>query len=323
MVFRAILGGLLGLLVCTSRPQAEDYPNRRLKFMVPHPAGAQVDALARVLGQRMSEMWGQPVVIENRPGANGNLGAQVVARSDPDGYTLMLSTNGPLTTSVALFRSLGFDPERDFDPIAIICKSSTLIASSLGLDVRTVADVVAMAKKEPGKLSMGTGGHGTGGHFTLAGLNKMAGVEILHVPYRGSVQANADLAGGSIQLVSSDSVAMLPLIQAGKIRALATAGAQRLAQLPDVPTVAETALPGFDVSQWVAVTAPRGTPADIVEKLNTTINAVLVDRQYKQKVVDQGCNPTGPMSPDAVGAFIRQELPLWTQRVRDAKLEVQ
>jgi tripartite-type tricarboxylate transporter receptor subunit TctC len=170
---------------------------------------------------------------------------------------------------------------------------------------------------------MGTGGHGTGGHFTLAELNKMAGIDILHVPYRGSTQANADLAGGSIQLVSSDSTAMMPLIRAGKIRPLASAGAQRLALLPDVPTVAESAIPGFDVSLWVAVSAPKGTPTDIVNKINTTINSILAQPQYQERAVQQGCNPPTPMSAGEVGDFIKSEVPRWVQRVRDAKLEVQ
>jgi tripartite-type tricarboxylate transporter receptor subunit TctC len=308
---------LLAVCIGASGAQAQDYPVRRIRFIVPHPAGALVDALARMLGQRMSEMWGQPITIENRLGANGNLGAREVARSEADGYTLLFSTNGPLTVNVGLFPSMGFDPARELDPIALICENSTLIASSLDFPVKTVADVIALAKKEPGKLTMGTGGHGTGGHFTLADIN------IAHVPYRGSVQANTDLAGGSIPLVSSDAVAMVPLFRAGKIRVLAAAGAQRLAQLPDVPTVAETGLPGFDIALWAAVSAPAGTPPAIINKLNTTINSILDSPEYKQRALDQSCNPTNSLLPDAVRAFIRKELPLWVQRVHDAKLEIQ
>jgi tripartite-type tricarboxylate transporter receptor subunit TctC len=313
------------VLICAGAfgAQAQDYPNRRIRFIVPHPAGALVDALARLIGQRMSETWGQPVIIENRLGANGNLGAQAVARAEPDGYTVLFSTNGPLTINVALFPTMGFDPQRELDPVAILCTSSTLIASSLNFEAKSVADVIAMAKKEPGKLSMGTGGHGTGGHFTLAELNKLAGVDIVHVPYRGSTQANADLAAGTIPLVSSDPTAMMPLIQAGRIRALAAAGAERLGQLPHLPTVSETAIPRFDVTQWAAVSVPAGTPVDVVNKLNATINAILENAESRQRVTAQGCNPTSAMTPDAVRAFIRKEVPLWVQRVHDAKLEIQ
>ena len=316
---------LIVLEVCVSvlAAQAVDYPDRRIRFVVPHPPGALVDAIARLIGQRMSEMWGQPVIIENRLGANGNLGAQAVGRAEPDGYTVLFSTSGPLTINVALFPMMGFDPRRELEPVAIICTASTLIAASLDFEGRSVADVISIAKREPGKLSMGTGGHGTGGHFTLAELNKVAGIEIVHVPYRGSTQANTDLAAGTIKLVSSDATAMMPLIQAGKIRAVAAAGVQRLEQLPEVPTVSEVALPGFDVSQWVAASVSTGTPAGIVDKLNATIYTILQNPEYRKRVSGQGCNPTSPTSPAEVRAFVKKEVPLWVQRVQDAKLEIQ
>lgn len=318
--------GLLALCLLASDLRAaatQDYPNRRILMIVPHPAGAQVDVLARLIANRMASIWGHPVVVEDKVGADGSLGAESVARSQPDGYTLMVSTNGPLTTNVGMFKSLDYDPLHDFDSVALICKSSTIIASSLALDVKSVADVIAQAKASPGRLSMGTGGNGTGGNFTLAELNKLAGIDIVHVPYHGSVAANVDLASGAIPLVSSDVTAMLPLIASHKIRPLATAGTQRLAQLPNLPTVAETAIPGFDISLWVAVSAPRGTPREVIDKLNATITAILNEPQIKERVIGQGCNTVEPMSPQAVSNFVRAEVPRWVQRVRDAHLEVQ
>lgn len=317
--------GLAALLVAcfALAARADDYPSRRILMVVPHPAGAQVDVLARLIANRMSQIWGQPVVVEDKVGANGSLGAEAVARSQPDGYTLMVSTNGPLTTNVGMFKSLDYDPLHDFDSVALICKSATVIAANSSFQAKTLKDVIALAKQEPGKLSMGTGGNGTGGHFTLAELNKMASIDIVHIPYHGSVAADTDLAGGAIPLASSDPTAMLPLIASGRIRPLASAGAQRLKQLPDVPTVAESAIPGFDISLWVAISAPHGTPPDIVNKLNTSITAILDEPQSRERLIGQGCDPVGPMPPPAVADFIRAEVPRWVQRVRDAHLEVQ
>jgi tripartite-type tricarboxylate transporter receptor subunit TctC len=270
----------------------------------------------------MSEIWSEPVVVENKVGANGDLGAEAVARAAPDGYTLLLTTTGPLAINTALFPSLDFNPQKDFDPVSIVCTGATLIGANIDFPAKRLSDVIALAKSEPGKLSMGTGGVGTGGYFILAELDKLAGIDITQVPYRGSVEAIVDLASGSIPLAATDATAMLPLIRAGKIRPLATAGAQRLAQLPDVPTVAETALPGFDVAPWIALAAPHGTPAAIIDKLNFTINTIMADSKYRQRVIEQGCDPMPSMSPSEAAAFIQKEIPRWAQRVRDAHLNI-
>jgi tripartite-type tricarboxylate transporter receptor subunit TctC len=303
--------------------QAENYPERRVTFIVPHPAGAQADAIARLLADRMSKKWNQPVIVENKVGANGNLGAEAVARAAPDGYTVMLTTTGPLAINTTLFRSLDYDPQKDFDPVAIVCMGATLIASNNEFPAKSLPDVIALAKSEPGKLSFGTGGVGTGGHFILAELNKMAGIEMTQIPYRGSMQAVADLAGGAVPLAATDATAMLPLITGGKIRPLAVAGAKRLPQLPDVPTVAEAALPGFDVTPWIAVATPHGTPVEAINTLNSTIYTVMADPKFNDAMVDLACNPVSPMSTREVAAFIRKEIPIWGQRVRDAHLDVQ
>jgi tripartite-type tricarboxylate transporter receptor subunit TctC len=302
---------------------AENYPERRVTLIVPHPAGAQADAVARLLADRMSKIWNQPVVVENKVGANGNLGAEVVARAAPDGFTVMLTTTGPLAINTALFHSLDFDPQKDFDPVALVCMGATLIASSIEFPATRLSDVIALARSEPGKLSMGTGGVGTGGHFILAELNKMAGIEITQIPYRGSMQAVADLAGGAVPVAATDATAMLPLITGGKIRPLAAAGAKRLPQLPDIPTVAEAALPGFDVTPWIAVATPHGTPAEAIKTLNSEIYTVMGDSKVKGAMVDLACNPVPTMSTSEVAAFIRKEIPIWAQRVRDAHLDVQ
>ena len=192
----------------------------------------------------MSEILRQPVVVENQVGASGNLGSRAVARSQPDGYTLLFSTNVPLTINVGLFRNLGYDPVQDLQGVALVCKVSSLISGNSSLPAKNIADIISMAKKAPGKLSLGHGGIGTGGHFAIAELNKLAGINIVQVPYRGTAQAVTDTAAGIIDLSSADLVGMLPFIQSGKIRALGTAGAQRLPQLPDVPTVASLPYPG-------------------------------------------------------------------------------
>jgi tripartite-type tricarboxylate transporter receptor subunit TctC len=320
---RLALAAIFASTVFLRGADAENYPERRVTFIVPHPAGAQADAVARLLADRMSKISNQPVVVENKVGANGNLGAEAVARAAPDGYTVMLTTTGPLAINTILFRSLDFDPQKDFDPVAIVCTGSTLIGSSIEFPATRLSDVIALAKKEPGKLSMGTGGVGTGGHFILAELNKMAGIDITHIPYRGSMQAVADLAGGAVPLAATDATAMLPLISGGKIRPLAAAGARRLPQLPNVPTVAEAALPGFDVTPWIAVATPHGTPAEAIDTLHHTIYSVLGDQKFKDAMIDQACDPVATMSTGEVAAFIRREIPIWAQRVRDANLDVQ
>jgi tripartite-type tricarboxylate transporter receptor subunit TctC len=314
---------IFALTVFLQGAYAGSYPERRVTLIVPHPAGAQADAVARLLADRMSKIWKQPVVVENKVGANGNLGANAVARAAPDGYTVMLTTTGPLAINIALFRALDFDPQKDFDPVALVCMGATLIGSSTEFPATRLSDVIALAKSEPGKLSMGTGGVGTGGHFILAELNKMAGTEIIQIPYRGSMQAVADLAGGTVPLAATDATAMLPLITGGKIRPLATAGTKRLPQLPDVPTVAEAALPGFDVTPWIAVAAPHGTPAEAIRTLNSTVYMALGDSKVKDAMVDLACNPVPTMSTGEVATFIRKEIPVWGQRVRDAHLDVQ
>jgi tripartite-type tricarboxylate transporter receptor subunit TctC len=319
---RSAVVAILSCFILVNGAFAETYPDRRIAFIVPHPAGAQADTLARLLAQRMSEIWSEPVVVENKVGANGDLGAEAVARAAPDGYTLLLTTTGPLAINTALFPSLDFNPQKDFDPVSIVCTGATLIGANIDFPAKRLSDVIALAKSEPGKLSMGTGGVGTGGYFILAELDKLAGIDITQVPYRGSVEAIVDLASGSIPLAATDATAMLPLIRAGKIRPLATAGAQRLAQLPDVPTVAETALPGFDVAPWIALAAPHGTPAAIIDKLNFTINTIMADSKYRQRVIEQGCDPMPSMSPSEAAAFIQKEIPRWAQRVRDAHLNI-
>jgi tripartite-type tricarboxylate transporter receptor subunit TctC len=323
LTMRFAVAAIVGSSVFLRGAFAESYPERRVTFIVPHPAGAQADAVARILADRMSKIWNQPVIVENKVGANGNLGAIAVARAAPDGYTVMLTTTGPLAINIALFRSLDFDPQKDFDPVAIVCTGATLIGSNIGFPATRLSDVIALARNEPGKLSFGTGGVGTGGHFILAELNKMAGIDITHIPYRGSMQAVVDLASGAVPLAASDATAMLPLITGGKIRPLAAAGAKRLPQLPDIPTVAEAALPGFDVTPWIAVATPHGTPVEIVNKLNSTIYMVMGDPKNNEAIVDQTCNPVPPMSTSEVAAFIRKEIPIWAQRVRDAHLDVQ
>jgi tripartite-type tricarboxylate transporter receptor subunit TctC len=321
-VWTATLVAWCGLVVGAAA-QPADYPNRRIRFIVPHVAGAAVDALARQVGQRMSELWGHPVIVENRTGAGGNIGAQAAARSDPDGYTLMFSTNGPLTTNAGLYRTLGFDPEKDFDGVVLVCKSPTLLVTSLVLPANNVPELIALAKKEPGKLSAGTGGHGTAAHFALAEMNKLAGIDIVHVPYRGAVPALADLSSNSLQIVIADPVAVLPFMQSAKVRVLAVTDAQRLAGLPDIPTIAEGGMPGFDVAAWVAITAPKGTPRENIEKLNVAINAMLKEPAFRQRLIEQGFNPVDAIPPAAVDRYVRAELPRWRQRVIDAGLEMQ
>jgi tripartite-type tricarboxylate transporter receptor subunit TctC len=317
------LSYVVTLLFCGSFARAEIYPTRTIKIIVPHPAGAQIDALARIIGKRMSDQWGRPVVVENKPGANGNLGAQLLARSEPDGYTVMFSINAPFTTSTVLFKSPGYDADRDLQPVAIICRSSNLIAAKTSLNVKSLAEVIQMAKAQPGKLSMGSAGYGTGGHFVHAELTRLANIDLLHVPYRGSPQANTELAEGVIDLATTEPVSMLALAQSGAIRLLAVTGPDRLSLTKDIPTVSEAAIPGFDVSVWIVVSVPKNTPHEIVQTLNTAVLNGMNDPGLQPLFEKLACGPTEAMSPDEAEKFIQREKPRWIQMVHDAKLEAQ
>jgi tripartite-type tricarboxylate transporter receptor subunit TctC len=310
------------LLVAGSTPSRADYPERTIEIVVPYTPGGTVDLLARALAPRLTAAWGQPVVILNRPGAGGSVGAEFAAKSAPDGYTLFISTNSPLTTNLALYPSLGYDPLRDFEPVILAGENSLVLAANPKLPVTNIKDLIALAKSEPGKLNCATSGNGSTAHLSLATFDKEAGVSIAHVPYRGGVPSLMAAVSGEVQLVFSDIVPTIPQIRDNRLNALGQTGLRRAQIAPDIPTLDQSGLPGFDITAWIGVVAPEGTPGDIVQKLNGEIGRSLKDPEFAAKISAIGIDPIGS-TPAEFSAFLRKEIPRWKQIVQDADVKVE
>jgi tripartite-type tricarboxylate transporter receptor subunit TctC len=311
------------LLMCASAtPSLAEYPDRPIQIIVPYTPGGTVDILARALGARLTAAWGQPVVVLNKPGAGGSIGADAAAKSAPDGYTLFLSTNSPLTTNLALYPSLGYDPVRDFEPVILAGENSLVLAANPKLPVKSVADLIALAKSKPGELNAATSGNGSTAHLSLATFNKMAGVSITHVPYRGGAPSLTAALAGEVELVFSDIVPAAPLVQDHRLNGLAMTGLRRAAVAPDIPTLDASGLHGFNITAWIGLVVPKGTPGDIVKKLNLEAGRAFKDPEFVAQISKLGIDPIGS-TPEEFAAFLGKEIPRWKQIVQDAgaKLE--
>jgi tripartite-type tricarboxylate transporter receptor subunit TctC len=313
----ALAIGSAGLLPQAARAQA--WPSRPITMIMPFSAGGGTDLLARALAQYLGETLGQQVVVDNRSGAGGNIGGAVVARAAPDGYTVLFGTPGPLANNKLIYRSLPFDPEHAFAPIVLIAKSPLVIAASSALPVRNIQEMVGRAKENPGKLSVGVPGNGTLGHITALLLERELGISLTSVPYRGTADVVKDLLGGQIDLAMDFLPSYVPLAREGKIRALAVTTAERSTDLPDVPTVQEAGFRSFEASAWYAMAAPAGTPAEIVDRLNTATNAFLRSAKGQDALARLSMQGVGG-SPADLRAFIAAELRKWGPVVRDANI---
>ena len=313
---------LAALLVAGSSASLAEYPDRTIQIVVPYTPGGTVDLLARALAPRLTAAWGQPVVILNRPGAGGSVGADVVAKSAADGYTLLISTNSPLTTNLALYPSLGYEPLRDFEPIIVAGENALVLATNPKLPVKTVKDLIELAKSRPGELNAATSGNGSTAHLSLATFNKQAGISITHVPYRGGVPSLTAAIAGEVQIVFSDSVPAMPQIRDSRLTALGLTALRRARIAPDIPTLDESGLPGFSITAWIGVVAPRGTPNEIVQKLNLEIGRALKDPEFARQMSTMGVDPLGS-GPDEFAVFLRNEIPRWKQIVQDADVKVE
>lgn len=318
--FRRLFATAL-LLACAS-PALAEYPDHPIQIVVPYTPGGTVDLLARALGQKLTAAWGQPVVILNRPGAGGSVGADVVAKAPADGYTLLLSTNSPLTTNLALYPNLGYDPIRDFEPVILAGENSLVLAANPKLPVKDVKELIALAKTEPGKLNAGTSGNGSTAHLSLATFNKLAGVSITHVPYRGGVPSLMAAISGEVQLVFSDPVPAMPQVKDHRLNPLGQTGLRRAHIAPDIPTLNEAGLPGFNITAWIAAVAPKGTPKAVVDKLNAEIGRTLKDPEFAAKISAIGIDPLGD-TPSEFAVFLRKEIPRWKQIVADAGVKIE
>ena len=297
-----------------------EYPDKPIHIVVPYTPGGTVDLLARALAPHLTKAWGQQIVVDNRPGAGGSVGAEYVANAPGDGYTLLLSTNSPLTTNVAVFKTITYDPLKDFVPIIIAGDNSLVLAINPKLPVQSVNDLVALAKKAPGQLISASSGNGATSHMSLGEFEKRTGVKVTHVPYRGGVPSLTAVISGEAQMVFSDVVPTAPMIRDGRVRALATTGLNRSGVTPDVPTLNELGLKGFSVTAWLPMVAPKGTPKDVVDKLNSEVNKILKDSEFRAQIIKIGIDPVGG-TPEQAANYLREELPIWKQRAVDAGLK--
>jgi tripartite-type tricarboxylate transporter receptor subunit TctC len=314
---------LLGLaLVGTSngpswaQEQAQDYPNRQVNFIVPFAPGGGTDILGRLVGQKLSERFGKPFVVENRPGAGTVTAAVQVARSTPDGYTIMMATSGTLAMNPTLYKKLPYDPGKDLILAALICNVPFVLVVNPSLPVHSVADLVKLAKEQP--LSYGSGGAGAF-HHLMGELFKIAmGVPMTHVPYKGTLPALNDVIAGHIQLMFSDLAPAYPLIQAGKVRALGVTTAQRAPAAPELPPLAEVGVPGFDWAAWQSVAVPGDTPKDIIAKLNGAVNAAVAEPELTKQLVGLQFIPVGKGSPEELARFMASETARWATVLQKA-----
>jgi tripartite-type tricarboxylate transporter receptor subunit TctC len=300
--------------------QNADYPNRPMKLLVGFAAGGGTDVAARVIAQKMSEILGQGVVVENRTGASGLIAAQDLTKADPDGYTLMMGSQTTCAVAPALYRKVTIDPVKDFSGVALTGASPLVLVVNPNFAAHTVADVITMAKASPGKINFGTGGVGTTPHMTAELFQHIAGIRMVHVAYRGEAPAINDLLAGQIPLMFANLSAVMGNLQGGTLRALAVTSAQRSPSAPNIPTVAETALPGFDAETWFGIVAPPGTPQTIRDKLNAAARKALESDDTKKRYLDLGMVPR-TSSPAEFDAYIKAEVAKWAQVIKDANVQ--
>jgi tripartite-type tricarboxylate transporter receptor subunit TctC len=297
------------------------YPSKSIRLVVPFPAGGTTDILARAVAQRLTETMGQSVVVDNRAGAGGNIGADLVAKAPPDGYTLLMGTVGTHAINASLYAKMPYDHARDFAPIILVAGVPNVLVVNPALPVNSVQELIAYGKANPGKLNFASSGNGTSIHLSAELFKTMTGVQMAHVPYKGSAPALVDLIGGQVQLMFDNLPSALPQIKAGKLKALAVTSAQRSTVLPDVPTVAESGLPGFEASSWFGLLAPAGTPKDIIAKLNGEVVKWLATPEAKERLATQGAIPAG-LSPDDFTRHIAAETVKWQKVVKDSGAKV-
>lgn len=305
---------LAGAVGRTSQAQARWTPDKPLRLVVPFAAGGSTDVSARLVADALGARLGQLVIVDNRAGAAGNIGAEVVARAEPDGYTLLMATSSTNATNAALYRKLSFNPVSDFTPISQIAFIPNLLVVNPEVPVKSVAELVAYAKAKPGQLNYGSGGAGSSLHLAAAVFAQRAGLDMVHVPYRGGAPVAADLVSGKIQLSFSPLVEVLQQVRAGKLRALGVTTARRSALLPDVPAIAEV-ISGYEVALWNGIVGPAGLPAPVVARLASEIVAIVASPEMRSRLAEQGSDPVGS-SPQDFAAFVAAEQPKWAELVR-------
>ncbi|WP_137927927.1 tripartite tricarboxylate transporter substrate binding protein [Cupriavidus sp. 2SB] len=306
----------------TGTHAADHYPSKPITYVVPFAAGGTTDLLGRLIGQKLSQTLGQSVVVENRAGAGGNIGSDYVAKAPADGYTILGGTISSHAINTSLYPKMPYDPVKNFQPITLIGTLPNVLVVNSSSPWKSVQDVIAAAKAKPGSINFGSSGNGTSQHLAAELFANMAGLRMTHVPYKGSSQAVQALLGSQVDLVFENSLAAIPMIQSGKFRALATTGGKRAAELPDVPTMAESGLNGYEIVSWQAIFAPAGTPAPVVNKLSAEIGKIIRQPDVRAKLASMGVEPSGA-GPVELSAFQKAEVAKWANLIKVANIHLE
>jgi tripartite-type tricarboxylate transporter receptor subunit TctC len=322
MIARRALLALALALALPSAAFAQGYPARPIKLVVPYAPGGGADGVARIIAKRVSEQIGQPIVIENKGGAGSIVGTDLVAKADPDGYTLLLGQSGPISINPAVYKSLPYDPVRDFAPVTMTTGYPYILVVNSESPARTLQEFVALARGKPGTMNYGSTGVGAANHLVAELFDSKAGLKMTHVPYRGTALAVGDLLSGTLTMVFGDPVSVLPHMKSGKLRALAVTSAQRSPVAPEIPTVAESGYPGFEALAWHGILAPARTPPEIVRKLNAEFVKALADPATRELLVNQAMAIIGS-TPEAFADFIKSDIATWKAVAADAHITVE
>jgi tripartite-type tricarboxylate transporter receptor subunit TctC len=318
---RSFLFAFVALLALPIAATAQSWPTRPVTFIVPFPAGGNIDILARRVAQDLSEKTGQQFIVDNRAGAGGNIGGGAAAKAAPDGYTFLFGTPGPIATNKLMYKNLPFDSEKDFAPVILAAKSPLIVVAHPSTPAKDLKELIAYAKANPGKLNAGNPGNGTLGHITSELLQQNTGTKMTHVPYRGTAPLTTDVLGGQVNVAMDFMPTYVPLVKDGRLRALAVTSSERAPELPDVMTVAEAGFAGFEATAWYAIVAPTGVPAEIVQKLTALTNDFLKSEKGKAFLGQQAMQAAGG-SPDDLKAFIKSEIAKWGPIVKGANISM-
>ncbi|MBI3041353.1 MAG: tripartite tricarboxylate transporter substrate binding protein [Betaproteobacteria bacterium] len=319
-VFRLCWAALLA--ACCGVAVAQDYPSKPIRFIAPNLPGGPTDILARLLGQKLSEGFGQPVIIENRPGAGGNIGTELAAKAPADGYTLVTGNNATFGANVSLYRKLPFDPVKDFAPIILVGTQPNILVVHPSLPVHSVKALIALARARPGELNYANSGMGAAAHLAAEMFKSMARVDIVSIPYKSAAPALADLIAGNTHLMFATSLSVYPHIQAKRVRALAVTPARRIRLMPELPTIAEAGVPGFEATTWHGVLVAAGTPAPVVEKLNAELNRILKLPDVRKRLTGLGAEIIGGTSREFAD-HIQREIPKWAKVIKAANVRIE
>ena len=319
---RALSLTVVLVLLAFALPVRADYPTRPVTLVVAFTPGGASDVLARILGRKLEQILGQPFVIDNRPGAGGNVAAEFVAHAAPDGYTLLAGNNAILATNAALYKKINFDPETDFAPIGLIGSQANILVVNPAVPARSMAELIALAKVNLGKLNFASSGHGLAAHLAGELFKTEAKIDIVHVPYKGAAPALQDVIAGHVQMMFATASSVVPHIKDGKVRALAVASLKRTAVLPDIPTIDELGIKNFDATTWHGLVAPARTPQEVIATLNRALAAALADPAVKTSLADLGVDLTGG-TPEEFAAYIKSEVPKWTAIIKASGAKVE